>query len=476
MRFNAVPITLAVISLLPLAVHASTPVHSTATPTFDWPSWLALIIFCGAMLLAILEEKTDLHKSKPLLLAAGLIWALIAWHYQGNPQMPDAESVVRNHLLQFAELMLFLLVVMTYINAMNERRLFLALHHWMVFKGFSYRQLFWLSGAISFFASPFLDNLSTPLLVGTAILTLAREHNRFVGLACINIVVATNAGGVFTPSGDLSTLMVWQHRILTPQGMLDFPNLLSLALPALLAWLVPTLLMHPFVPRGRLPQQHPEPCLRRGAFIVLLLLLATIATGITFAHYLDLPAAIGMMTGLAYLQFYGYYLKRTHQLPEHNGDLQSGPIDSPDPFDFFHGVARSQWDSLLFLAGLVLCIGGLAHLGWLASAESLLYGNFGPTTANIMIGLYSAAIENITTMLGVLAMEPQMSLGQWQLITLTTGTGGSLLAIGSVAGVVLMAQAGERYTFFSHLKWTPAIALGYFIAIAAHVWLNAALF
>ncbi|MBA1331961.1 sodium:proton antiporter, partial [Candidatus Endoriftia persephone str. Guaymas] len=100
----------------------------------------------------------------------------------------------------------------------------------------------------------------------------------------------------------------------------------------------------------------------------------------------------------------------------------------------------------------------------------------GPTTANIMIGLYSAAIENITTMLGVLAMEPQMSLGQWQLITLTTGTGGSLLAIGSVAGVVLMAQAGERYTFFSHLKWTPAIALGYFIAIAVHVWLNAALF
>ncbi|KRT59600.1 sodium:proton antiporter NhaD, partial [endosymbiont of Ridgeia piscesae] len=135
MRFNAVPITLAVISLLPLAVHASTPVHSTATPTFDWPSWLALNIFCGAMLLAILEEKTDLHKSKPLLLAAGLIWALIAWHYQGNPQMPDTESVVRNHLLQFAELMLFLLVVMTYINAMNERRLFLALHHWMVFKG-----------------------------------------------------------------------------------------------------------------------------------------------------------------------------------------------------------------------------------------------------------------------------------------------------------------------------------------------------
>jgi Na+/H+ antiporter NhaD/arsenite permease-like protein len=103
----------------------------------------------------------------------------------------------------------------------------------------------------------------------------------------------------------------------------------------------------------------------------------------------------------------------------------------------------------------------------------LLYGGLGATTANVVIGVVSAVLDNIPLMYAVLTMHPDMPLGQWLLITLTTGVGGSLLSIGSAAGVALMGQARGTYTFMAHLRWTPAVAAGYAAAIAAHMMLNA---
>lgn len=114
----------------------------------------AIVIFAAAYILVMLEEKVHLRKSKPVLVAAGLIWILIAWYYQSNDVPGVTEEAFRHTLLEFAELMLFLLVAMTYINALEERRLFDGLRAWMVEKGFSYKQLFWLSGVIAFLCRP----------------------------------------------------------------------------------------------------------------------------------------------------------------------------------------------------------------------------------------------------------------------------------------------------------------------------------
>lgn len=108
--------------------------------------------------------------------------------------------------------------------------------------------------------------------------------------------------------------------------------------------------------------------------------------------------------------------------------------------------------------------------------SEVLYGGWSTTTANVFLGVISAVIDNIPVMFAVLTMQPEMSHGQWLLITLTAGVGGSLLSIGSAAGVALMGQARGYYTFFGHLKWTPIIALGYAASIALHLWLNAELF
>jgi Na+/H+ antiporter NhaD/arsenite permease-like protein len=105
-----------------------------------------------------------------------------------------------------------------------------------------------------------------------------------------------------------------------------------------------------------------------------------------------------------------------------------------------------------------------------------MYGGWGATNANIAIGFISAVIDNIPVMFAVLSMMPDMSVGQWMLVTLTAGVGGSLLSIGSAAGVALMGQAHGSYTFFGHLKWAPVIALGYVASIATHMALNHHLF
>ena len=186
--------------------------------TANWAGFTALAVFIAAYALVITEEFTHLRKSKPVILAAGLIWALIAMVYAQNGLTHDAEQAVRHNLLEYAELMLFLLVAMTYINAMDERNVFEALRSWLVRKGFGFRALFWVTGLLAFFISPVADNLTTALLMCAVVLAVGGDNQRFVLLACINIVVAANAGGAFSPFGDITTLMVWQKGIVTPKA------------------------------------------------------------------------------------------------------------------------------------------------------------------------------------------------------------------------------------------------------------------
>ena len=186
-----------------------------------------------------------------------------------------------------------------------------------------------------------------------------------------------------------------------------------------------------------------------------------------------------MLTGLGYLQFFGYLLKRADQRLVEVGNTagsDAGHLGDVVPFDVFSRIARAEWDTLLFFYGVVMCVGGLGYIGYLALASEVMYSQWGATTANIGVGLLSSIVDNIPVMFAVLTMNPDMSTGQWLLVTLTAGVGGSLLSIGSAAGVALMGQARGKYTFFSHLKWTPAIALGYAASILVQMWLNASSF
>ncbi|HEC12099.1 MAG TPA: sodium:proton antiporter [Acidiferrobacteraceae bacterium] len=413
------------------------------------------------------EEFTHLRKSKPVILAAGVIWAMIGYIYSSNGMSELAEAAVRHNFLEYSELMLFLLVAMTYISAMEERRIFDALRVWLVRKGFSLRKLFWLTGFLAFFISPVADNLTTALLMCAVVMAVGGDNVRFVGLASINIVVGANAGGAFSPFGDITTLMVWQ------KGVVDFWTFFALFIPSLLNFVIPASVMHFAVPKGQPKAIDERVVMKHGARRIMVLFLFTIATAVGFHNFLGLPPVIGMLTGLAYLQFFGFFLKKSELAGRDETDGRMGDVV---PFDVFNRVARAEWDTLLFFYGVVLSVGGLGFIGYLGLASELMYGQWSATTANVVVGLMSAIVDNIPVMFAVLTMNPDMPTGQWLLVTLTAGVGGSLLSIGSAAGVALMGQARGKYTFFTHLKWSPVIALGYIASIYGHLWINKAYF
>ncbi|MFO6422249.1 sodium:proton antiporter NhaD [Motilimonas sp. KMU-193] len=441
--------------------------------------YIAVLVFVVAYILVMGEEVLHLRKSKPVLVAAGVIWGMIGFVYAQHGMSHEAEQAFRHNLLEYAELLLFLLVAMTYINAMEERMLFDGLRSWMVNKGFTLRRLFWLTGILAFFISPVADNLTTALLMCAVIMKVGGDNKKFVAMACINVVVAANAGGAFSPFGDITTLMVWQ------KGILGFTEFFDLFIPSAVNFLVPAAIMSLFISNEK-PEANDEAVeIKRGAFVIVGLFLLTIVMAVSAHSFLGMPPVLGMMTGLGLLQFFGYYLRRTlnkslarkRALAEQaNDEKRLQYLGSVVPFDVFNRVAKAEWDTLLFFYGVVVCVGGLGFIGYLSLISHVMYTQWDVTFANVAVGILSAIVDNIPVMFAVLTMNPEMSHGQWLLVTLTAGVGGSLLSIGSAAGVALMGQARGIYTFGAHLKWAPAIALGYAASILVHLWLNSSLF
>jgi Na+/H+ antiporter NhaD/arsenite permease-like protein len=491
--------------------------------TTHWAGIAALICFVIAYAVAMAEERLQVRKSAPVLVAAGVIWILVGIAYREHDQSAAMAEVARHTILDFAELLLFLIPAMTFVNTLEERGLFDALRVWLIQRGLSLRALFWVTGALAFVVSPIADNLTTALLMGTVVMAVGRGRPRFVTLACINVVVAANAGGAFSPFGDITTLMVWQA------GKVSFQGFFALVLPALVNWIVPAILLSLAVRSGHPVAVHERTPLEPGALPILALFLGTILLTVGTHSVLDTPPAVGMMAGLALLKAYSYIdnqlrcgkrtlidelddvfasairsgsgssngnpppVVATHSVPTRHAGVAvpevpargaaaatvavvAEPASASRPIDIFAQLERIEWDTLMFFYGVLMGVGGLGALGYLVTTSHVLYDVLGASSANILVGLLSALIDNVPVMFAVLQMSPEMTQGQWLLVTLTAGVGGSLLSIGSAAGVALMGQARGVYTFGAHLRWIWAIALGYVASILTHFLVNAGLF
>lgn len=470
-------IVLASLFLTPSPVWAADTTTGPALDlTMSWFGITSLLLFVVAYVLVVLEEWSGMRKSIPVLMAAGFIWTLIGLAYTLAGQPHWAGEMVRHSLLEFGELLLFLLVAMTYVNTLQERGVFDALRSWLVGRGSSLRMVFWITGVLAFVMSPLADNMTTALVLSSVALTVGGSQTRFVVVACINIVVAANAGGAFSPFGDITTLMVWQ------KGVLGAAEFMALLLPAFVNWIVPAVILSFAVPGGRPEALSESVEVKRGGYIIIGMFVVTVAVTVTMHTAFHLPPALGMMGGLGLLKLYGWYLnwsglrRQGQPMTFVSHDEMMSDHTEPHAPNTFREVARAEWDTLLFFYGIIVCVGGLGALGYLAVGSQFIYEGLGPMTANILVGVASAIIDNIPVMYAVLSMDPVMSDGHWLLVTLTAGVGGSLLSIGSAAGVAVMGQAHGRYTFFSHLRWSWAIALGYAAGIATHLWLNQGLF
>ena len=425
--------------------------------TTSYVGYISLIIFVLAYALVMVEEFSHLRKSKPVIISAALIWGIIAFYLSSQPgsHSENLEQALEHNILEFAELFLFLLVAMTYINSLQERNVFDFIRYKLISKGFNFRQLFLLTGVITFFLSPIADNLTTALVMCSVLLACGKGNNKFLAIGCINIVVAANAGGAFSPFGDITTLMVWQA------GIVDFFTFFNLFIPSVVNYVIPATIMYFFVPNEIPNVSSDKITIKRGGKVIIFLGLFTIFSAVNFHNILHLPPMLGMMFGLGLLGLYSFYLKITF-----NPEYEEGK------FDFLRKVSKAEWDTLLFFFGVILSVGGLGFIGYLTLISEYLYVGLGATYANFIVGILSAIVDNIPVMFAVITMNPAMPTEQWLLVTLTTGVGGSLLSIGSAAGVALMGQARGYYTFFGHLKWAPVIFLGYIASIYVHLLLT----
>lgn len=450
---------------VPFVLHSAIPaVAESEAANFQLTAhpigWICLALFVLAYVAVIFEERIRIAKSKPVMLAAGVIWGLLAWQVPASAS-GAVRAAFEGMFLEYSEVFFFLIVAMTYVTAMGERNVFEALRSELTRRHLSYRQLFWVTGSIAFLISPVLDNLTTALVMSAVILAVCAGNARFITLAFVNLVVAANAGGAWSAFGDITTLMVWQAR------KVEFAQFFAIFVPSLVNWLVPASLMAFAVPKGRPHPADQAARIKDGGIGICVTFAITILITVVGRQWLGMPAAYGMLTGLALLNILATRIDRRQR----RYALAQG-IQDDSGYSIFRIIAHAEWDTLLFFYGVFACVGGLAALGYLELASHWMYGGYGFTVANAGMGVLSAVVDNIPIMFAVLRMDPPMDLGQWLLVTLTAGVGGSLLSIGSAAGVALMGVSRGHYTFNAHLRWSGVIALGYVASIMVHLWLN----
>jgi Na+/H+ antiporter NhaD/arsenite permease-like protein len=413
--------------------------------------WLLLAIFIIGYYFIATEEKYHLDKAKPALFIGTFMFVLIGGFYAFNGlNFKPFENEIAHLILEIAEIFFFLFVAMTYIEALIERGVFNALKAKLIAKGYSYRELFWITGLLAFFISPVADNLTTALILSTVLITIEKKDKAFLVPSALNVVVAANAGGAWSPFGDITTLMAWTA------GKGIFTDFLYLFPASFIGWAVTAYLLSRFVPDlDPLKEGDPEAAeqieILKGGKVIIALGAGTIALAVICKQVMHLPPMWGMLFGLSILQLYMYSLKK-----KHNQDV-----------DIFHAISKIENNTLLFFFGILAAVGALHFAGFLNYAAKL-YTIFDPTIVNIGVGFLSAIVDNVPVMSAVLKANPAIDEAQWMLVTMTAGIGGSLIAFGSAAGVGVMGKLHGIYTFASHMKLAWTVLVGYFVSLT--VW------
>ncbi len=434
--------------------------HGQMHLTTTWVGILSFMIFVIGYYFIATEDKYHINKAKPALLTGTLIFMLIGLYVAltGEKSLGDHLHNEINHLIiEIAGIFFFLFVAMTYIEAMIDRKVFSALRYNLVNRGYDYKKLFWVTGVLAFFISPVADNLTTALILSTVLITIDNQNRSFLVPGAINIVVAANAGGAWSPFGDITTLMAWVAHKGT------FTDFLFLFPASFIGWLITAFLLSKFIPDGNPPSTQGEAKVEisKGGKAIIGLFALTIFMAVMSHNVLHLPAMWGMMFGLALLKLYVYKLNRqSRKLDDDDNDKER--------INAFSWIAKIENDTLLFFFGILAAVGGLHFLGFLEYFTAL-YSQFGATVVNIGVGFLSAIVDNVPVMSAVLKANPDMGAGahaQWMLVTLTAGVGGSLISFGSAAGVGVMGKLHGIYTFTSHMKLAWTVLIGYGVSVA----------
>ena len=441
---------------------------------------MALIFVLGYLCIA-LEHPLKIDKAASALLTAVLCWtALVLGAEDILPELASAPQGIsgelRHHLGEIAEILFFLMGAMTIVELIDAHDGFKIITERI--RTHKRVTLLWLVGFITFFLSAVLDNLTTTIVMVSLLRKLIRnQHERwfYAGI----VVIAANAGGAWSPIGDVTTTMLWIGQQISASAVVG-----ALFLPSLVCLLVPLGVLSLSL-RGEFqrPRRAPEQELRRDPTtpfernLVFVMGLAALLFVPVFKTLTHLPPYMGILFGLGVLWVVTEWLHRGKK------DEDRHPLSVA-------GVLRKiDTTSVLFFLGILLAVSSLASAGHLGQIASALKDNLGNVyTINLAIGLLSSLVDNVPLVAGAIKMYPLVSSETlasagsdtawlshfvadgtfWELLAYCAGTGGSCLIIGSAAGVAAMGM--EKIDFIWYLKKISLLALlGYLAGAATYI-------
>ena len=400
---------------------------------------LLLTIAGLAFLMIVLEDVIHINKAKTTLFLGTLAWLLLFLFPQHGLESHDIQEQLNENILEIASLWLFLMAAMTFVAFLNHQGLIETMIYKVLPKRLSERKLMFLVAGFAFFFSSLSDNITATLISIALVLSLKMDARKTLRFA-VMVVFAVNSGGVALITGDVTTLMIFM------QNKVAIDDLLWLSLPALVSVLLLAAMLSLKLKGEVVIHPTPRRDDRVGMVIALIFLLTIIST-IILNVIAGVPPLLTFLFGLSIMFLVGRLCYRD--------DERENLLDY---------IRVIEFDTLLFFLGILLLVGMLKEIGVLDSLVRI-YELLPTTGANFVMGLLSSLVDNVPLTAALLKSDISMDAASWLTLTYSVGVGGSLLVIGSAAGIVAMSKV-EAVTFISFMRYSVYILVAYSVGFA----------
>ncbi|WP_341502524.1 sodium:proton antiporter NhaD [Gallaecimonas sp. GXIMD4217] len=399
-------------------------------------SVLLLVLVILGFVSIVIEDLVHIDKAKTTLFFGSLVWVL---YFMAPPTGVEHHHILESlneNLLDIATLWLFLMAAMTFVAYLSHKGIIDSLVNRLLPSHMSERRLMMLTGGFAFVFSSLADNITSTLVCITVLLSLNLPVKKLLRYVVL-VVFSVNAGGAALITGDVTTLMIFLA------GKVHITDLFLLSIPSALSVLVLAVLLgRPM--DGEVVLERKWTAVSGSDKVIALLFFLTIIGTIGANVAYQIPPVLSFLFGLSLMFMVVQFLNRDEPILDY--------------------IRRIEFDTLLFFLGVLLLVGMLKELGILAYFPAL-YEHLPTLGANYVVGLFSALFDNVPLTAALLKSGVEMSTMEWLTLTYATGVGGSLLAIGSAAGVVAMSKVREL-TFGSYLRYSAALLVAYSVGFA----------
>ncbi len=409
------------------------------------------LLACAVLALfgVIFEEYIHINKAKTTLFFGCLSWLLLfIFAGPAGHQEVMLEKLDEN-LLEIATLWLFLMATMTFVAYLNAKGLVQNLVQRVCPRQMSKRSLMAMVALFAMMLSMICDNVTATLVTLGLIQSFNLDNRTRIKLAVL-VVFAVNSGGVALITGDVTTLMIFLA------GHISMLELFVLVMPAVLGVVTLSVMFFPGV-TGIVTTDQIRRKFKPMDIAIMLTFFTTIFCTMLFNFMFQVPPVLTFLFGLSIMFLLGHWL-RTDQ----------------EELRILEYIRQVEYETLLFFLGVLLLVGMLKEVGVLDSLAAV-YEQMSPLAANYGAGLLSALIDNVPLTAALLKASPELNTSEWLGLTYAVGVGGSLLAIGSAAGIIAMSKV-KGLTFVSHIRYFPLLLIAYSVGYALTITLGRALF